>query len=302
MRLSPSTDDSFTSPVIVAYLILAHGNPKQLKRLVGTLPTSSPIFIHFDSRADRSLYEQSVTLLGGRPNLHFVKRHRCRWGAIGIVEGTMSLIDAATTSAVPFDYAMLLSGSDYPIKSNQEISLFLRHNWGHEFIESELLTESNRWSNHGGNYKTPEKVLSRHLRFRSRIFRLPGLRTLPAGLKPYGGSQWWCLTSGALMLISQFVRENADLMKFFRYTFIPDESFIQTILSNSKLQGQITGDEIRLVVWDRPDPPYPATLKIEDLELILSSKKLFGRKFDSSKDAAILDALDERNASPIPSH
>jgi hypothetical protein len=284
-----------TLPVTVAYLILAHGNPEQLVRLVDVLPKSSPVMIHFDKRADPTLYERAVKLLGERPKLKFVRRHVCRWGAIGIIEGTVSLIRGLVDSGMAFDYATLLSGSDYPIKSNREIAAFLEQHRGEEFLESLLLTEPNRWSAYGGLYKTPEKVLCRHLRFRSRVWRLPGFRTMPDGMKPYGGSQWWTLSRAAMMHIAEVAKDRPEVLSFFRHTFIPDESFIQSIVSNSHLADRVVSDDLRLIIWDRPTPPYPATLTIQDLDLLLASEKLFARKFHPGTDEAILDALDDRN-------
>ncbi len=80
-----------------------------------------------------------------------------------------------------------------------------------------------------------------------------------------------------------------------RHTFIPDESFIQSIVSNSHLADRVVSDDLRLIIWDRPTPPYPATLTIQDLDLLLASEKLFARKFHPGTDEAILDALDDRN-------
>jgi hypothetical protein len=289
-------------PVTVAYLILTHGNPDQLARLVATLPLNSPVMVHFDLRADARLYERSVELLSKLPKLRFVKRHACRWGAFGIVRGTISLIQALIASEMNFDYATLLSGSDYPIKSNREIAMFLDANRGREFIESFLLTAPNRWSGHGGYYKAPERMLCRHLRFRSRVMRLPGLRKMPAGLKPYGGSQWWTLSREAIAHIVQFIDHTPEFLSFSKQSFIPDESFIQTIVSNSRLADMVTGDDLRLVIWDRPLPPYPATLTIDDLDTLLTSNKFFARKFNARTDATVLQALDDRNAKAEAAH
>ncbi len=195
-----------------------------------------------------------------------------------------------------FDYATLLSGSDYPIKSNSEIAMFLDANWGGEFIDSFLLTVPNRWSGRGGYYKTPEKMLCRHLRFRSRVVRLPGLRKMPAGLLPYGGSQWWTLSREAIAHIFQFIYHRPEFLSFSKQSFIPDELFIQTIVSNSHLADSVTGDDLRLTIWDRPFPPFPAILTIDDWDMLLASDKLFARKFDARTDGTVLQALDDRNA------
>jgi hypothetical protein len=292
---SAKTPEQSVLPVTVTYLILAHDRAPQLARLVAALPTSSPVFIHFDLRAKQSDFESAKKLLGDRPNLRFVERHWCRWGAIGIVRGTVSLIQAAQASGQHFDYAILLSATDYPIKSHRDIANFLHENRGKEFIESFSLTIPNRWSKQGGYYKAPDRLVCCHFRVASRIFRVPVHRRLPYGLRPYGGEQWWCLSNEAITYIAKFVDRNPKLLRFCKQSFIPDEAFIQIILSNSYLADRITGDSLRFSIWDRPNPPYPAILGIGDLDVLLTSHKLFARKFDMTRDSGIFDALDDRN-------
>jgi hypothetical protein len=279
----------------IAYLILAHAAPEQLARLVGTLPADSLVLIHFDRRANPAIYQRAVDLLADRAI--FVTRHTCRWGAFGIVQGTMSLVNALVASGVEFDYATLLSAADYPIKSNEEIAAYLSRHQGAEFIESFSLMKPNRWSPQGGYFKTPEKVLCRHLRFRSRVMRIPGLRRMPGGLEPFGGSQWWTLSRQAIHYIARFVENTPKFVSFCKQSFIPDESFVQTIISNSLFSSRVTGSDHRVIIWDRLAPPYPATLKISDMDMLLKSDCLFARKFDARVDQTVLDALDERNSS-----
>jgi hypothetical protein len=279
-------------PATVAYLILAHGNPAQLARLVNALPGSSPVLIHFDLRTADVVYQEVRRLLGSRPMLHFVKRQKCWWASFGIVEGTINLIQSLDALDVPYDYATLLSGADYPIKSNFEIASFLDRNRGREFIESFLLTAPNRWSEEGGYSKSPRRVLGRHFHFRSRMIRLPGLRTMPAGLKPYGGSQWWTLSRETIRYLAEFIGRTPQAVAFFKGSFAPDESFIQTVVSNSSLAERVTGDNLRIAIWGRPLPPYPATLTLDDRDLLRSSHQHFARKFDPKVDSGILDLLD----------
>jgi hypothetical protein len=285
-----------TGSITVAYLILAHNAPEQLVRLVHALPQGSPVLIHFDRRADAALYRRCVELLADRPKVRFVTRHVCRWGAFGIVAGTIELMQQLLAHGESFDYATLLSGADYPIKSNAEIARFLARHRGAEFIESFSLMAPNRWSQHGGYFKTPEKMLCRHLRFRSRVLRIPGMRKLPRDMLPYGGSQWWTLSREAVEYIASFIARTPEFVAFCKYSYIPDESFVQTILSNSHLSDRVSGDDLRVSIWDRPQPPYPAILKIGDLPMLAASDKLFARKFDARIDSDILRALDERNS------
>jgi hypothetical protein len=254
--------------VTVAYLILAHGNPRQLARLVNALPASSPVLIHFDRRAGDALYQEVTELLGSRPMLHFVKRQRCWWASFGIVAGTINLIQGLNALDIPYDYATLLSGADYPIKSNVSIANYLDRHRGQEFIESFLLTAPNRWTHDGGYSTAPRRVIGRHLHFRSRMMRLPGLREMPGGLKPYGGAQWWTLSRDAIGYIAEFIERAPRVVEFFKGSFAPDEAFVQTILSNSHLAERVTGDDLRIVVWGRPLPPYPATLPMDDRDML----------------------------------
>src|SRR3954451_22537677 len=106
----------------IAYLVLAHGRPRQLARLIAALPTDAPVFIHFDRRADRGIYSEACELVRrANPSAVFTPRHRCRGGGPGIMYATLELIRAACTSGAEFEYATLLSGQDYPIKSEGAI-------------------------------------------------------------------------------------------------------------------------------------------------------------------------------------
>ncbi|QRM48101.1 beta-1,6-N-acetylglucosaminyltransferase [Rhizobium sp. BG6] len=278
--------------MIVGYMLLVHENPGQVQRLVSAQPDNSPVLIHVDRRTPDDFQEDLARRLDGRANVHFVPRFASRWGSAGIMRATFSLIGSAIEQGITFDYATLLSGADYPIKSNAEIARFLERHQGSEFIESFAMEKPNRWSAMGGNYKAPDKVLRYHLRIRSRVMRTPFSRRLPYGLVAYGGSQWWTLSYAALQHISQFVRRTPKFARFLDGVFIPDEFAIQTILSNSRFADRITGDDLRLAIWDRPTPPYPATLKCADMDRIFDSDKFFARKFDTETDAEVFDRID----------
>ena len=85
---------------------------------------------------------------------------------------------------------------------------------------------------------------------------------------------------------------NPQVVRFFRHVFVPDEIFFQTILMNSPLHDEIENDNLRYVEWSRE--PAPAVLGVDDLDAMLSSGKLFARKFDPTVDDAVLAELDRR--------
>jgi hypothetical protein len=90
--------------------------------------------------------------------------------------------------------------------------------------------------------------------------------------------------------VHAFVHANPDYVRFFGHVLIPDELFFQTIIMNSELRGSIENDNLRFLDWSRD--PRPAVLVQKDLPALLSSHKLFARKFDERIDSSILDLLD----------
>jgi hypothetical protein len=58
-----------------------------------------------------------------------------------------------------------------------------------------------------------------------------GRRELPEGITPHLGSQWWCLTRQTLSAILEDPRRR-ELDRYFKYVWIPDESYYQTLVRN----------------------------------------------------------------------
>lgn len=275
----------------VAYLILAHDRPDQLARLVGTVPADAPVFIHFDKKAEAD-YQRARTLLADRPHLHIVKRERCYWGSFGIVGGTINLVRALVASGETYDYAILLSGTDYPALTESSFQAWLSATPGSEHMESFALDAPNRWDGDSGPLAARNRYRRFHIWLRSRFITL-WKRGIPRSVpRLYGGSQWWCLTRGCIEHVDAFIRANPAFVRYFRGSVIPDEAFFQSIVSNSPFAGAITGQDTKFAIWGRPNPPYPAILKEADFAEIVGSGKPYARKFYADHDSAILDRID----------
>jgi hypothetical protein len=276
----------------VVFLILMHKNPAQTIRLIERLESPQSRFVvHVDSRASSAIFQPIVEWAAKRENVYCAKRHRCYWGNFGIVAATLECVQTAQKAWEMFDYAALLSGQDYPIKTTKSIFEFLANNIGKEFIDSFRLDQSNRWSEQTGPYQSMNRVSYYTLNFRSRKLHIPTRRSPPAGLRPYGGSQWWCLSRECLSFIDQFLCDNPKVISFFRNVFIPDEMVFQTVISNSCF-GEAISPDLHYLDWARPNPFPPRTLDISDFDRLCSSDKLFARKFDVDKDITILDLID----------
>jgi len=277
----------------IVFFILMHKNPEQAIRLIKALDSSESLFaVHVDRSAPPTILEYMARHITNRGRVHFTKRYSCWWGGYGIARATLECIRTALQLPEAFDYGVLLSGQDYPIKPLSFIAEFLNAQRGKQFIDSFRLDLENRWSAEPGVWQSLNKVTWYTIPFRGRRIHLPIRRRFPAGLHPYGGSQWWLLSRDCLRYVDTFARENPKVLRYFRNVFIPDESLFHTIISNSRFGKDVISDNLRYIDWKNPNPGVPRTLDLSDFERIRSSTKLFARKFDMGRDSSILDLID----------
>jgi Core-2/I-Branching enzyme len=269
-----------------AYIISAYKNLEQVTRLVRRLQSNrTSFFVHVDKKTDDRDYHTLVDSLGDLPSVRFLARHVCHWGGFGHVRATLKGIDALLRERAPFDYVILLTGQDYPIKPNEYIERFFETRAPNSFMGFSPLP-SDSWSPRGGLDRI-EKV---HLRLYGHHLEVPLKRRFPSGLRPFGGGAYWCLQRECIAYIANFVARRPDVVSFFRRVDIPDEIFFQTILLNSELRDTIVNDNLRYIDWTRGR--RPAILEALDLEALRDSPKLFARKFDVNQDEMILDLID----------
>jgi hypothetical protein len=279
--------------VNLAYIISAYKLPQQLVRLVDRLDTPDvAFFVHVDRKTDDRVFDMVRSALADRSNVTFVRRHRSDWGGFGHVAATLEGIDAVLTSGTPFDYAILLTGQDYPIKSNEAIRRFFDDGAGRLYIEFFPLPHP-EWEQDGMN-----RIEQWHWRVRGRHVAIapgrliPFRRTVPGGLPPFGGSSYWNLSRAALEYVHAYVRSHRRYVDFFRRVDVPDELFFQTILLNSPFAEAAVSDDLRYLEWDVPDTGSPRVLTSRELPRLASSSALFARKFDVTADAGVLDEID----------
>jgi hypothetical protein len=281
----------------IAFIILSHKLPKQLGRLVKALQNDDHwFFIHIDRKTSDADVALMHTVTAGVPNVCYLERTSCEWGGFGIVRATLIGIRALLASKVNFDYAVLQSGQQYPIKSNEYIRETLRNADGRSFIDHQCFPVS-PWPD--GGYSRIEKW---HLQLVKRTYAFPSpgarnallnllfrKRTFPVNYWPYAGSQFWLLHRQAIEYIDKFVEKNHDFVRFFHHVRIPDEIFFHTILLNSPLSETIINNHLHLIRW-----PGPKIWTAQDMDELSASPALFARKFDMNVDETVLDLIDEK--------
>lgn len=277
----------------IAYIISAFKLPEQLVRLVDRLEhPSSSFLIHIDKKTPQRTFQSTIDDLSKRSNVRFLTPRVFHYRTMDHVRVSLDAIITLFDAQVPFDYVILLTGQDYPIKPNEYIRDFLSRYSGKSFLEYfSLPTE--KWTSGG-----MDRIGSWNLYFLGRRFAFPPFRSwpirrrFPRGFVPYGGPGYWCLHRSVIEYIRDFVQNNEEFVRFFDFVDIPDEIFFHTVILNSSLRRQIINDDLRYIDWSQPTPPYPAILTRDDFPRLQESSKLFARKFDQTKDAEILDMID----------
>lgn len=269
----------------IAYLILAHKNPDQVKRLVNLL--NGDVYIHIDSKCDIKKFYISNEKIN-----YINKRISINWGGFSMVQATLRLINDARKSC-NYDYYVLLSGDDYPIRNLNEFELFLDKHKKHSFIEYDKFEP--KWQHlkeRYTKYKISESthIVSKILQKILNIF--VNNRAMFRNMQAYKGAQWWCLNSDSINYILRYISDNKGVIRYFKHTYIPDEMFFQVILLNSHLKNRINNNNLRYILLkDR----HPEILTINNLnDLINTKNKFFARKFDIEVDSEVLDLLDNR--------
>ena len=270
----------------IAYIILAHHLPDQVVRLVKRLYTAhTSFYIHYDRKSSEKEYECIREQLIGEKNVFFLPRIRTHWGDFSCVKATMIGINAILNGeGILPQYIVLLTGSCYPIKTNRFIFKYFNELNNKSVIENfRLPTE--KWEKGG----LPRFQNFWIIRNRRRL-EIKMNRHMPAGLIPFGGSAYWCLSLESCLFVANYFKENREVINFFKHVKYPDEMFFQTILKNSHVREKIVNDDMRYIDWTRL--PTPAILVKDDFQCLKESKDLFARKFDMRVDADILDLID----------
>ena len=248
--------------------------------------------VHVDARSGDEVMEPLRAYAAAHEDVLLAKRQRCYWGTYALVEATLGCVDALLSSGRPFDYAVLLSGQDYPVKSPARIAKFFEERNGTEFIEAFTLDMDNRWTPQGGRFQAMARVTRYTVNLRSRVFQLRLPRRVPLGWRPHGGSQWWALSREALLWVADTLRAEPRIARYFRHTFIPDEAMFQTMLANSPFAKRVSSEALHYIDWERPNPKYPRTLDEEDFKRLAASPALFARKMHPERSAGLLARVD----------
>jgi hypothetical protein len=271
----------------IAYILLCHkdleGVIAQAERLTDA---GDYIAIHFDGRARNSDFDRIRAHLSGNPSVTFArKRLKCGWGGWSLVAATLSAVRAAVDAFPRATHFYMLSGDCMPIKSAEyarnhldraevdyvESVDFLKSDWIKTGIKEERLIYR-----HYFNERTHKGLFYAAMDVQQRL----GLaRKIPADLQIQIGSQWWCLRRRTIEAVLEFCDNRPDVMRFFRTTWIPDETFFQTLVRHLVPEHEIRSRSLTFLLFT--DYGMPVTFYNDHYDLLLSQDYLFARKISA---------------------
>lgn len=297
----------------LAFLISAHTDAHHLARLVGSLPEEADFYVHIDRKSDIEPFQK---LLGGDPRVVFLDRRTdVIWGSLNEAEYQMELIRAALDSGKPYAYLISMSGMDYPLWSNKRITAFFREAGGREILQGLRLTDDDpkswqyrlyrpfscrHWPN--GSMRSKMRVATRHL------LKWLGVRKplrIEAGGKTYAlykGAAWWAITPRLARTVLREWDGNEVLKRYFRTSFCPAETFMQTVAFNNEYFAP------RCILTEGPFTTLAAITPLTFIDYnpvvqvltekyygqLIESDKMFCRKTMTGRSDRLMDMIDKR--------
>lgn len=218
------------------FVMLAHERLDRAAEVVRCLARQgAPVIVHVDGRASAAARGEMVDGFSDFTQVSVESQFRCDWGTWSLVRATLHGVRLLLEQHPEVTHVYLLSGACLPLRSVRQLSEHLARHPGTDFIESVSVADV-PWIQGGLGaerfeysfpfaWKRSRRAFDRWVRLQRRLGRK---RRLPFGIVPHLGSQWWCLTRETLeAILSDPERRAFD--RFFARSWIPDESYFQTL-------------------------------------------------------------------------
>lgn len=268
----------------IAFILLCHKDADAIIAQALRLTAAGDyVAIHFDASAPADDYARIEKAL--RKNNSVVlsdERVKGGWGEWSLVQGSINATRSALKAFPKATHFYLLSGDCMPIKSAQYVHGFLDREDA-DFIESFDFFKSD-WIKTG---LREERLIYRHYfneRDQKGLFyaalnlqkRLGLTRAIPADLDIMIGSQWWCLRRSTIEAIFEFAEARRDVMRFFRTSWIPDETFFQTLVRHIVPETEIRSRTLTFLMFS--DYGLPVNFYDDHYDMLTGQDFLFARK------------------------
>lgn len=261
-----------------AYLIIAHNEFSVLQRLVSALDDGrNDIYIHFDKKV-----KVLPDIKASKGNMYILKKRvDVKWGTVSQIRCEYALWNEALKNG-PYDRYTLLSGTHFPLMSNDGIDTFFAGKAGRNLFP---------YMERANEYQIDMKVRRINVlpcsflwRAFLKVQRMLGMRINKKTVF-FNAGNWASLTEEAVRYLCG---NEARIVRKYRWSFCGDEFFAPTELMASDLAGSVEfSKELLKFEIGRSNAK---TYGVDDYKELVESGCVFARKF-SGKAAKILDML-----------
>lgn len=301
--------DPITNGTIkIAFILTLNGRAlRQVTRLLRVIYRPHHVYlIHVDARQDflfRSLLQLELKF----SNIRLIrKRHSSIWGGASLLDVLLQSMEHLLEIDSQWQFVFNLSESDFPLRSIESLEALLAANPGRNFLKSH-----GRQTRQFIHKQGLDRVFHE---CESRMWRL-GDRSLPAGIRIDGGSDWVGLTRQLVEYATSSVNNSDPLLRglknLYRYTLLPAESFFHVLILNSKFCNSYADNNLRMTLWRRSQGCLcqhrhvvdwcgcsPMIFRTADwthlTSVMAKSTVFFARKFEAAIDQSIMNRLEEQ--------
>jgi len=282
-----------------AYLIMAHDNEEQLKLLIESLDyPENDIFLHIDKKSDI----RNISFETKNAKIKIYSCFSVYWADLSQTKCQIFLLKEAIKEK--HDYYHLISGHDFPIKSHEIIKKFFHDNYGKQFIHFEskdyCLKERCRYYHFLAPVITRCRIkLLKNIMVQIETYMLSIQKRKDVSRPLYCGANWFSITHD---LAEEYILHSKEILRKVRWTLSSDEYVLQTFYrtmaeGNYEIYSE-TKDPYdyccvtREIDWRRGSP---YVWRNEDFDFLMSSERMFARKFDQRIDNIILNRIFKEN-------
>lgn len=288
---------------MIGVVLMAHDHLRRTGQVARHLAEGGcRVAIHVDRRTGEEELGRLLSALGYCPNVVLSPRRACEWGAFSLVEACLDALRVLFDRWPEITHVCQLSGACLPIKPVAMLEAHLDAHRGVDFIDS-VPVERDPWVVDGLSlerftlyhplpWRRYRWLFDRNVDLQRR---LGVARRMPDGLVPHIGSQWWCLSRETLDAILGDPRL-PDHVRFFRRSWIPDESFFQTLAAKHSDRG--TGQPLTFVRFDAQGKPF--VFYDDHRDLLLHAEEFFARKIWSGAHGLYGTFLGDDLAAQLP--
>ena len=309
---------------IITYLFMVYKNSNFVRHIFERLKGDNVrFFVHVDIKST-----EDFSCLKEIPNIRFSSvRFSSAWGGSGFVYAIahclQEIVEASNT-----DFIVLMSESDYPIKSGEYIHHYISES-NKDFATVSVLPNDNplhspggywieggmrrvkcyavRFGNKGIATIEPQAMNWGNIRqFGKLLLKAPDklgeafsclfkpVRKCPTGLRWCGGDLWFTLRIETVRKIVEYLEKDDSVLKEAEVSSCLDEVVFPTLIDTFSPKDERVDSILRYVNWPEGKSNSPAYIEMSQTELIDSLIKnktmLFARKIQSLDMAYYIDS------------